>query len=259
MNLKLLLQQFYKEALLWTHFSHPNILPFYGVNATLFPGKLCLVSPWMVNGDLVKFLKSNPSHDKLKATIDIASGIMYLHSQNIVHGDIKGANVVVDEQGQCYLTDFGLAIACMTTTLLSRATTYTGKGTIRWMAPELLGLSDEEDDESLEPDNTPKLSSDTYAYACTIYEIVAGTIPFANLKDGKVVLKVVNGKRPPRPQAVSWCPDSIWGVVEQCWKQESHLRPTAADVHAFLTHLERRRKEGLPWEEEVFNHVQEDN
>ncbi|KAF9259374.1 kinase-like protein [Marasmius fiardii PR-910] len=88
------LYEFYKEALLWTQFDHPNILPFLGVNTTLFPGKIALVAPWMANGQITKFLKANPLHDRLKVISEIAAGIVYLHSHNIVHGDIKGVGQV---------------------------------------------------------------------------------------------------------------------------------------------------------------------
>ncbi|KAF9259350.1 kinase-like protein, partial [Marasmius fiardii PR-910] len=253
---------FYKETLLWTHLNHSNLLPFLGVNTTLFPGKLALVAPWMANGEITKFLKANPTHDRLRVISEIAAGIMYLHSRNIVHGDIKGANVLVDEQGQCYLADFGLATAAMTSTLLSTTTSSGGKGTMRWMAPELLTSEEtEDDDESLDQLNqdSPKpdvvqLARDMYAYACTVYEIIAGKIPFAHLRhDGQVIIQVINGKRPNRPTATGWCPNSIWNLVQQCWAQESHLRPTAAVVHGFLTHLKELHVKELPWEEEFLS------
>ncbi|KAF9259369.1 kinase-like protein, partial [Marasmius fiardii PR-910] len=244
------LHEFYKETLLWTHLNHPHLLPFLGVSTTLFPGKLALVAPWMANGQITRFLEVNPSCDKLRAISEIASGIVYLHSRNIVHGDIKGANILVDEQGQCYLADFGLATAAMTSTLLSTTTNGTGRGTARWMAPELFTS------EESEKPGTVKLARDIYAYACTVYEIVAGKIPFAHLKvDMQVMFKVLNGERPKCPTEASWCPSNIWAMVEQCWAQKSHLRPTAAVVHAFLTNLEQLRREDLPWETEFPNPV----
>ncbi|KAF9259339.1 kinase-like protein, partial [Marasmius fiardii PR-910] len=245
------LRDFYKETLLWTQLNHPNLLPFLGVNITLFSGKLALVAPWMANGEITKFLETNPSHDKLKVISEIAAGIMYLHSYNIIHGDIKGANVLVDKQGQCYLADFGLATAAMTSTLLSTATASSGaKGTMRWMAPELFAFED------TQIDDDP--TGDIYAYACTVYEIVAEQIPFANLRhDAQVMFQVLSGNRPNRPTTTAWCPNNIWALVEKCWAQESHLRPTATAVHAFLTHLEHLRAEGLPWEEESLDFLKE--
>ncbi|KAF9259335.1 kinase-like protein, partial [Marasmius fiardii PR-910] len=258
---------FYKETLLWTQLNHANLLPFLGVNTTLFPGKLALVAPWMANGEVTKFLKVNSTHDRLRIS-EIAAGIMYLHSRNIIHGDIKGANVLVDEQGQCYLADFGLATAAMTSTLMSTTTDGGGKGTMRWMAPELFASEEIEDDDELtdsldqespenpKPDDV-KLARDIYAYACTVYEIMAEKIPFAHLKhDAQVMLQVLNGKRPGRPTVTAWCPNNIWALVQQCWAQESHLRPTATVVHAFLAHLGQLHAEGLPWEEQFPNSLE---
>ncbi|KAF9259353.1 kinase-like protein, partial [Marasmius fiardii PR-910] len=184
---------FYKEALLWTQLSHPNLLPFIGVNTTLLPGKLCLLAPWMVNGQVNKFLEINPSHDRLRVISEIIAGIVYLHSRNIVHGDIKGGNVLVDEQGKCYLADFGLAVASMSNTLLSSTTNSTTSGTMRWMAPELFYFI------PVTKLNHNKLARDIYAYACTIYEIMTGGPPFSQLTEAQVMLKIISGERPERP------------------------------------------------------------
>ncbi|KAG7100158.1 hypothetical protein E1B28_001938 [Marasmius oreades] len=250
------LREFYKEALLWTQLSHPNLLSFLGVNTSLFPRRLCLVSPWMENGQINKFLESNPTHDRLRTISEIATGISYLHSHNIVHGDIKGANVLVDKHGRCHLADFGLAAASVTSTLLSTTTMSGAKGTIRWMAPELFDWSgntsttDSPDAHENSKRNNVKPSIDIYAYGCTVYEIIAGKPPFANLTDPQVIFQVIGGARPERPSAsvVNWCPDNIWELVQQCWAQKRGLRPLAADVHAYLERLERLRVQGLSWE-----------
>ncbi|KAF9259607.1 hypothetical protein L218DRAFT_874405 [Marasmius fiardii PR-910] len=82
------------EALIWTQLRHPNILPLLGINTELFPSGFCLVSPWMMNGNIVSFLKENPSHDKLQSICEIIAGLEYLHllSPPIAHGDIKGVS-----------------------------------------------------------------------------------------------------------------------------------------------------------------------
>ncbi|KAF9259329.1 kinase-like protein, partial [Marasmius fiardii PR-910] len=193
---------------------------------------------------------------------EIIAGIMYLHSQNIVHGDIKGANVLVDKHGQCYLGDFGLAVTSLTTTLLNSTTSGVVKGTTRWMAPELFITSEDIElvgstELELSKHNTTKLARDIYAFACTIYEIIAGEPPFAQLTDVQVMFKVLSGERPQRPSPVDWCPDSIWSLVEQCWVQKSYLRPTASDIHKFLDHLECLRWVGLAWGKESFHPGQE--
>ncbi|KAF9259885.1 kinase-like protein, partial [Marasmius fiardii PR-910] len=152
------------------------------------------------------------------------------------------ANVLVDEQGHCYLADFGLAAALKTTTLLSLSRD-SGKGTTRWMAPELLiGLS------SKSP------ASDIYAYACTVYEIIAGEPPFAHVQsDAEVSLLVyLSGAKPECPASVEWCPNNIWTLLQYCWERETDHRPTAADVHAFLVHLQQLHRRGQSWKKEEF-------
>ncbi|KAL0563038.1 hypothetical protein V5O48_019040 [Marasmius crinis-equi] len=165
-------REFHKEALLWTRLSHPNLLPCLGVNATLFPEQFCMVSPWMPEGDVITFLKSHPQTDRLLVILEIAAGISYLHSlePEIVHGDIKGANVLVDGHGRCYLADFGLSIA-VGTTLINKTITGKMQGSVRWMAPELFDYSDTTS--SLSPEETKgfRLARDIYAYACTVYEV----------------------------------------------------------------------------------------
>ncbi|KAJ7718322.1 kinase-like domain-containing protein [Mycena metata] len=103
-------KKFCREALIWKNLEHDNILPFLGVDSETFPGFLCMVSLWMDKGSLAS--KSGaPSEGAIPTLIyEIAVGIQYLHSQNIVHGDIRGTNILVDDQGHARLADFGLAV-----------------------------------------------------------------------------------------------------------------------------------------------------
>ncbi|KAF9262807.1 kinase-like protein [Marasmius fiardii PR-910] len=166
---KKMVENFYQEALIWTQLSHPNVLQLLGVNTALFNTDFCLVSPWMVNGDINAFLEKNPNHDRLRSIQEIAAGLRYLHSRSpkIVHGDIRGANILVDEDFSCRLADFGLSMEASGTTLIE---TSTGgmKGSVRWMAPEGFETSTERDSKE------DRSSRDIYAYACTIFEIMTG-------------------------------------------------------------------------------------
>ncbi|KAJ7572221.1 kinase-like domain-containing protein [Mycena floridula] len=81
-----------REALLWKQLDHPNILPFLGLNTEIFPPTVCLVSPWMANGNLRQYSALHPEFDRLTAIRQIAAGIQYLHEHEppIVHADIRG-------------------------------------------------------------------------------------------------------------------------------------------------------------------------
>ncbi|ESK87780.1 hypothetical protein Moror_15370 [Moniliophthora roreri MCA 2997] len=227
---------FYQEALLWKNLNHPNILPFLGVNSELFEGRIILVSPWMLNGDLISYLKEHPEHDRLQSVFEIAAGLKYLHSQSIVHADIKGANILVDENRICCLADFGLAaIAASSLTTGMSSGNSRAKGTVRWMAPEILNLED-----NPRKDERPR---DVYAFACTVYEIMTGKVPFYEIQvEFSVITNVIRGKRPSRPQSTdAWCPNEVWRLVEQCWAESPEQRFDAASIHSYLRSFIDRR------------------
>ncbi|KAL0563410.1 Homeobox protein tos8 [Marasmius crinis-equi] len=233
--------ELYKEALLWTQLNHINLLPFLGINISLFPEQLCLVSPWMSNGHVMAFLRDNPDHDKLTVLTEIAAGMAYLHFLNIVHGDIKGENILVSEDRRCKLADFGLAMTAEATTTVGDSTAGSAKGSLRWMAPELFKLPDSVDAAQISPAQTSgpiKLARDIWAYGCTVLEIMSGEPPFTGLSDVMVMMEVVvYGKTPEiPPTAIDRCSDEVWKLTQRCWTREIKLRPLAPEI---CTSLER--------------------
>ncbi|KAJ7785401.1 kinase-like domain-containing protein, partial [Mycena olivaceomarginata] len=78
---------------IWHQFCHPNLLPFFGLY--YLENRLCLVSPWMENGNIMEFLRFDRRHSiRLSLILDVALGLKYLHEINIVHGDLKGVSAV---------------------------------------------------------------------------------------------------------------------------------------------------------------------
>ncbi|KAJ7206235.1 kinase-like domain-containing protein, partial [Mycena haematopus] len=100
--------QFCREALVWQQLQHPFILPFIGIDRQTFPSSLCMVSPWMENGTVLKYLNDHGRADVDKLLMEIAQGLRYLHSRNIVHGDLRGANILITHEWSACLADFGL-------------------------------------------------------------------------------------------------------------------------------------------------------
>ncbi|KAF9468989.1 kinase-like domain-containing protein [Collybia nuda] len=205
---------FCKEALVWKSLRHPHVLPFLGVDSNTFAPYLCMVSPWMRHGTIIRHLSDNKGVDIIKLLTEIAHGLNYLHSQNVVHGDLRGGNILIDDQWQACLADFGL-------TVVSEATlathTSNGHGSTRWMAPEL------HDPESFGFDRFLRTSaSDIYALGCVCLEVYTGRAPFMNISnDTTVMLQVVRGIRPhrPPPDASRQMSDDVWNLIVQCWMQ----------------------------------------
>ncbi|KAG7100169.1 hypothetical protein E1B28_001949 [Marasmius oreades] len=244
-----------KEALLWSQFDHPNVLPFLGVNNELFPiHGFCMVSPWMENGGIITFLQKNTGHDRLVVCREIAAGLTYLHSCKVAHGNMKPPNILVDKAGHCRLADFGLATTVHEASSSFNPTTATGsqKGTLRYMAPEIILMSDDSDSASNgRTSKIDKFAADVYAYACTLLEIITGKPPFPALNDAAVMLCVVTlNIRPNRPtEAGVWCPDNVWGLIEKCWDRKPKQRPMAKNILSFLERIEELRRSGEPWDQ----------
>ncbi|KAK0503541.1 hypothetical protein EDD18DRAFT_1063715, partial [Armillaria luteobubalina] len=80
------------EALVWRQLRHPNVLPFLGVSQNLFAPSYCLISPWMVNGNILSYLQAHPDHDRLTSLVQVADTMEYLHNLDppIIHADIRG-------------------------------------------------------------------------------------------------------------------------------------------------------------------------
>ncbi|KZT10273.1 uncharacterized protein LAESUDRAFT_747675 [Laetiporus sulphureus 93-53] len=226
-------KKFCKEAIQWKRLCHPNITPFLGVNTTLFP--LCLISEWMPNGNVNAFLKKRPNANRLELLVDVAKGLEYLHTHGLFHGDLKGANVLVDETSHARLSDFGLAAVIYDSDTVNLMTTSScDHGSIRWMAPELLfpeqvGLKSARQ----------TFQSDVYSLAMVMWEIFTGRMPFHEIpRDPAVVYQVTMlGTRPKRPPdaLLLGLSDAVWLLMELCWRTDRRERPMMAFVVQQLT------------------------
>ncbi|KAF9259832.1 kinase-like protein [Marasmius fiardii PR-910] len=242
-------KEYMVEAIVWQHLKHPNLLPFLGMyyldKARV---QLCLVSPWMERGNLVQYLKTTPRErvDHYTLVYDVASGLSYLHSSKIVHGDLKGLNVLITPDERACIGDFGLSRIVDTYALtLSASTANQPKGTTRYLSPELL---------STDQSSTSTRLSDVYAFACVCYEIFTGNVPFYGLNDPAVIVAVLlHKKHPPRPESMTLLNDEMWSFMVDCWNADPLRRPGAEEVFVRVAGLEagstrRRIDSASSWE-----------
>ncbi|KAF8198717.1 kinase-like domain-containing protein, partial [Mycena galopus ATCC 62051] len=227
--LKTLHRKFCEEALVWRSLDHPNIAPFLGVDSSMISlPTVAMVTCWMPHGSVMSYISQNSpcSPYAMQLLRGCIAGLAYLHSVDIVHGDLRGGNVLVDNDGHARLTDFGLARFVDSNTSVSS----TRSGSPRWMAPELM----------VPPAGQPfrrTQASDVWAFGCVCCEVwTEGTHPFPDLpSDGAVVMAFsahsAPGKIPyavvPLDKGGSRMPDVLWEVAKSCWQQNGSDRPSA--------------------------------
>ncbi|KAG9074327.1 hypothetical protein FS749_014126, partial [Ceratobasidium sp. UAMH 11750] len=124
-----------RELNTWSKLKHQNVLELTGL--AVFRGYLSMVSPWVEYGGVSSVVKKWPGVNRYLLCEQLAKAVEYLHKENVVHGDIKGDNLLVDSDGTAKLADFGLAIT--QDQVFQFTQTDPGGGTVRWMAPELYG------------------------------------------------------------------------------------------------------------------------
>ncbi|KAL8097951.1 hypothetical protein AgCh_030901 [Apium graveolens] len=160
-------KQFTSEVVMMFGLSHPNVITFFAAckKAPVF----CIITEYLAGGSLRAYLHqqepySLPINLVLKFAIDIAKGMQYLHSQGVLHRDLKSENLLLGEDMCVKVADFG--ISCLESQCGS-AKGFTG--TYRWMAPEMIK----------EKAHTKKV--DVYSFGIVLWELLTALTPFDNM------------------------------------------------------------------------------
>ncbi|KAG8873415.1 hypothetical protein FRB98_009024 [Tulasnella sp. 332] len=214
-----------REVWAWEKLLNRNITPLLGFRSGEEP---LLITPYYENGNLDQYLKKRPTAPRLKLLLQTANGLRYLHTLDpvVVHGDIKPDNVLVNNDEEASLCDFGLArfVQELKTGLTTSRQGQGGKG---FTAPELLDCEEGGEKKTTE--------SDVYAFGSLMLYTLSGKAPFHHKSVSQTISEVCSGRPVPKDRHPNIDPNAtIWLLMQRCWKLLPKNRPTMDEVYRVL-------------------------
>ncbi|CAF0751436.1 unnamed protein product [Rotaria sordida] len=218
------------EANLLKTLTHPNIIQYIDIVQT--PNQTSIIMEFIDGGSLYDYIqRTTQSLTYWKVTrqimIDVAHAMAYLHSQRIVHADLKSPNVLLRHNYVAVICDFGLA----RTIADSRAvTTCSVAGTVEWFAPELC----------LDRPERSSFQSDIWAFGCILLEIISKKIPWDDVYSNSKIL--INALAKPENAIIfenicltQRAPEKLRTILCRCCSWEKTKRPEFPTIVQELT------------------------
>ncbi|KAL4068485.1 kinase-like domain-containing protein [Scleroderma yunnanense] len=219
-----------REVHVLSKLRHDNVLPLLGI--TTIPNRMVsIVTEWMPRGNAHDYVQAT-TVDPRPLIVGIARGLFYLHSHvsgPIIHGDLKGMNVLISAQGRALLTDFGHSH--LTNSSFSMTVNPPCGGSLNWLAPENV----ESDQYAI------TLPGDIWAFGMTALELFSREKPFHGLRNVPAILwRISFGPLPERPNDECTCSrmtDAWWTLCSLCWERDPSLRPEISVIMKQLNHM----------------------
>uniref|UniRef100_A0A4W6FVA4 non-specific serine/threonine protein kinase n=1 Tax=Lates calcarifer TaxID=8187 RepID=A0A4W6FVA4_LATCA len=219
---------------------HRNIATYYGAFIKKGPAgqdhQLWLVMEYCGAGsvtDLVKKTKGNCLKEDWIAYIcrEVLRGLSHLHSHHVIHRDIKGQNVLLTENAEVKLVDFGVSAQLDKT--IGRRNTFIG--TPYWMAPEVIACDEN-------PDATYDYRSDLWSLGITALEMAEGAPPLCDMHPMRALFLIPRNP-PPKLKSKKWSKRFL-SFVDNCLVKNHLHRPTTDALlrHAFIRDLANERQ-----------------
>ncbi|MBA0793721.1 hypothetical protein Gohar_018107 [Gossypium harknessii] len=197
------------------------IMRFVGV-LPVFDSDICALSEFMARGSLYDYLHQQRGVFKLpsllKVALDVSKGINYLHQNNIIHRDLKTANLLMDENQVVKVADFGVARVQAQSGVMTAET-----GTYRWMAPEVI--------EHKPYDH----KADVFSFGIALWELLTGEIPYSLLTPLQAAVGVV--QKSLRPTIPKNTHPRLGELLERCWQQDPTQRPNFSEIIEILQQI----------------------
>ena len=187
---------------------HSNLLKPTHVDD--WEGMPYLIMPYCSRGSLSKQIGKLSEQELWHVLHDVAAGLAYLHRNDIVHQDIKPDNILIDEQGNYVITDFGISTKARSTLRKSVIGGTVSGGTMAYMGPERF---------SKQP--APTKASDIWSLGAMMFELITGNVPFGEMGGG---MQKSGAEIPDITEPIS---DKLRQTIESMLALEPWDRPTA--------------------------------
>ncbi|XP_057974875.1 serine/threonine-protein kinase STY46-like isoform X2 [Malania oleifera] len=211
--------EFAQEVAILREVQHRNVVHFIGACTT--SPHLCIVTEYMPGGSLYDYLHRNHNvltiFKVLKFAIDVCKGMGYLHQNNIIHRDLKTANLLMDTDNVIKVADFGVARFQNQEGVMTAET-----GTYRWMAPEVINHRPYDQ------------KADVFSFAIVLWELTTAKIPYDAMTPLQAALGVRQGLRPDLPENAH---PKLLSLMQRCWEAVPENRPAFSEIIVDLEEL----------------------
>ena len=216
-------ERFYREAKSAAALNHPNIAQVYQIDEAVPSDAPHGTQPspfiameYISGGTLQDLIQDSPLalSDAVKIASQVAEALNAAHAKDIVHRDIKSANVMITEDGIAKVLDFGLAKTNQSTMLTRMGSTL---GTVAYMSPEQ-ARGEEVDGRT-----------DLYSLGTMLYELVAGRLPFSGDYEQAVVYSILNEAPEPLTAVRTGVPMQLEWIVNKLLAKDAGYRYQSAN------------------------------
>ncbi|RKP23794.1 MEK kinase [Syncephalis pseudoplumigaleata] len=222
---EMMLKALQREIDLLKDLDHENIVRYLGSHRD--EQHLNIFLEYVPGGSVASMLVNyGPFQEPLVKSYlrQILLGLEYLHGQGIIHRDIKGGNILVDNRGVIKISDFGVSKRDETEEMMNGNATHRAslQGSVFWMAPEVVKKQR----------YTPK--SDIWSLGCLAVEMFTGDHPFPNLAQMQAIFKIGSDESPEIPRNIS---EEAQDFLKDTFNLDTECRPTANKLlqHAFVS------------------------